>query len=367
MIQRTDSFQSLHVLRILGAPSKDPTITLRTYAKSILEAPEDQEHTLIGQRTPPPLPASIDDSPVPLPLDERRLLAKRKLRLQRELLQAARSGDHLDVSVLLGEGAETEWSDDNEGMTALLFAAQYGHLRVAELLIEAGADIEAKYEAFGSHEKIRFERGRTPLIWAAAGLDCPRTQERMCRLLLDKGANVNARNFDARTALQEAAMSARLHHIDPRATMELLLQRGAYVNAYSVNGWTALMECGYYGKKELAELLLVHGAHVDGKPGQDDPSMNSNPDLNGKPYETPLFLCAKLSWNEELICLLLNKGADIESKNKDGKTMQELASDAKRGVVLDELDRVRELRQNGAEVYERDDRVMKIVQPRDAY
>ena len=346
MIQGTDS-PSLHVLRILGAPSKDPASTLRTYAKSILESTEDQENTLIGQRTPSPLPGSVDDSPGPLSLDERRLLAKRKLRLQRELLHAARTGDYLDVSLLLGEGAELEWTDENEGMTALLFAAQYGHLRVAELLIEAGADIEARSEAFGDEWTIRCENGRTPLIWAAAGRDCPRMQERMCRLLLDKGADVNARSSTARTAVQEAGMSTRYHNIDPRATIELLLQRGAYINAYDVNSWTALTECGFYGKKELAEFLLAHGAHVDGKPGQDDPSMRTNPDLNGKPHRTPLVVCAAWSWCEDLICLLLDKGADIEAKNKDGKTMQELATDAKRGVVLDELERVRKLRQNG--------------------
>ncbi len=51
-------------------------------------------------------------------------------------------------------------------------------------------------------------------------------------------------------------------------------------------------------KLELAELLLAHGAHVDGKPGQDDPATDSNPDLKGKPHETPLIVCAEWSWNE---------------------------------------------------------------------
>ena len=302
---------------------------------------------MVGPRTPSPLPDSINDPPAPLPPDERLLLAKKKLQLQQELLQAARGGNYLRVSVLLGEGAETDGTDENEGMTALLLAAKYGHLRVAKILVEAGANIEAESEAFGDEWAIRSEKGRTPLIWAAAGRDCPRMQERMCRFLLDKGAEVNARNFSGRTALQEAAMSASFPNTDPHATMELLLQRGAYVNAYDITGWTALTECGLYGKLKLAELLLLHGAHVDGKPGHDDPSMISNPDLNGGPHESPLVVCAQWSWNEALICLLLEKGADIEGKDKDGKTMQELASDAKRGadaklgvvlgVVLDQI------------------------------
>ncbi len=350
----SDTLPSLHVLRVLGGPYKDPAETLRTYAKSILEAPEGRERTSVDQRKPPLLPSSLNDPPSPLPLDERRLLAKKKLRLQRELLQAARGGDYLDVSLLLGEGAETEWMEENEGMTALHFAAQYGHTRVAELLIEAGADIEAKSDAFGDDWIIRTEKGRTPLIWAAAGRDCHRKQERMCKFLLDKGADVNARNVFARTPLQEAAMSVRYHNIDPRATMESLLKCGAQVNAYDMNNWTALTECALYGKKEVAELLLANGAQVDGKSGDDGPVIDSNPDLKGKPYETPLVVCAEWSWNEELICLLLDRGADIESKNRNGKTIADLASDAKRGIILDKLDKVAKLRRTEFEASDKE-------------
>ncbi len=308
----------------------------------------------MDQRTPSSLPSSTSDPPSPLPLDERRFLARKKLRLQRELLQAARGGYELDVSLLLVEGAETEWTEETEGMTALHLAAKYGHLRVAELLLEAGADIEATSDAFGNEFIVRTEKGRTPLIWAAARHDCQRMQKRMCNFLLDNGANVNARNVSGRTALQEAAMSARYDYIDPRATLELLLTRGAHINAYDMYGWTALTECGLYGKKEVAELLLAHGAQVDSKPGKDDPSTESNPDMEGQSYVTPLVTCTDWIWNEELICLFLDKGADIESKNKHGKTIAELASDAKREVVLDHLDRVNRLRRSEFKVGEKE-------------
>ena len=268
-------------------------------------------------------------------MNECRLLAKKKQRLQRTILQAARNGDDLDVSVLLAEGAETERTEENEGKTALKIAAQHGRVRVAELLFEAGADIEARCDAFGGHWELATEKGRTPLIWAASARDCPRMQERMCRLLLDRGADVDARNNHARTALQEVAMSVRFNNIDPRGTLELLLQRGAHINAYDKGSWTALTECAFYGLKEAAELLLANSAHVDGKPGKDDPASDSNPDLEN--HESPLVVCARQSWNEDLICLLLEKGADVNSKNQDGKTMQELATAAKRGVILDAL------------------------------
>ena len=319
---------SLNVLRILGGSSGDPARTLRTYAESILETKVGPESTLVGPTDKvAPLFDSAKDSTPPLSLDDRRLLVKKKLRLQRELLQVARGGDYLDVSLLLGEGVETEWTEETEGMTALHFAAKYGHIRVAKLLLEAGADIEAKCDAFGDEWIVRSEKGRTPLVWAAAGRDCPSMQESMCSFLIEMGADVNVRNVSARTPLQEAAMSQRYDGIDPAPTIDLLIKHGAKVNAYDVNGWTALTECAAYGNMELVEVLLAHGACVDGKPGEDGVANDGNPNLEAKTHETPLVACAKMSEDEELISLLLDRGADPDIKDKEGKTIADFVSD----------------------------------------
>ena len=212
------------------------------------------------------------------------------------------------------------------------------------MLLEAGADIEAGSDAWGDNWIVHTEKDRTPLIWAATGRNCLRMQERMCRFLLEKGADVNARNVFNRTAFQEAARSVRYNEYDPRLAMETLLAQGAYVNAHEKNIWTALTECGHYGRLDVAELLLTYGAQVDGRPGPDEPANESNPDLTGRPEETPLVVCAEWSWNEEMIVLLLDKGADLEGKNKEGKTMAELAIDAERGIVLEKLKEVGKMR-----------------------
>ena len=324
------------MLRLLGESSTskpDPARTLRSYAGSVLEGHD--ETTLVGKRTPSPLPHPSPEPATPIGLDERRLLARKKLRLQRDLLQAAQGGDYLDVSILLGEGVEVDWMEEAQGMTALHLAAQHGHLKIAEMLLEAGADIEARSDAFGNEWIVRTEKGRTPLIWAATGRGNPRMQERMCRLLLEKGADVNARSVSYRTALQEAAMSVRNPGVDPRSTFELLIKNGAYVNAFDAKGWTALTECGLWGQKELGELLLAHGAHVDAEPSPNDPAARSNPCLTTDEHiPSPLVKCGEWSWNEELISLLLEKGASPHTLDEKENTLRQLAEKANRENVI---------------------------------
>jgi ankyrin repeat protein len=55
------------------------------------------------------------------------------------------------------------------------------------------------------------------------------------KLLLDKGANVNARNAVAETALTHASQKGNTEIV------KLLLSKGADVNAKDDAGWTALM------------------------------------------------------------------------------------------------------------------------------
>ena len=73
---------------------------------------------LASRRIPSPVPSdSSEPGGSSLPFDERRVYAKKKMRLQRSLLQAARGGDYIDVDLILREGAEADWMDENEGMT----------------------------------------------------------------------------------------------------------------------------------------------------------------------------------------------------------------------------------------------------------
>eukprot|EP00033_Pygsuia_biforma_P001155 GCRY01001312.1.p2 GENE.GCRY01001312.1~~GCRY01001312.1.p2 ORF type:complete len:178 (+),score=27.52 GCRY01001312.1:2679-3212(+) len=107
----------------------------------------------------------------------------------RTALQGAAAFGHDPlVRLLLQWGAELE-ARDVRGCTALHWAAQCGHLPTATLLLEQAADIEA-----------RSEKDFTALHYAAMENHLP-----IVRLLVEQGANIEARNTFGKTACDYAA------------------------------------------------------------------------------------------------------------------------------------------------------------------
>jgi ankyrin repeat protein len=92
------------------------------------------------------------------------------------------------ASALLAHKAEVD-SRDDDGMTPLLVAALSGHREMAALLLDHGADVEARDAAGGA----------TPLYQAAAW-----GRTAVIELLIARGADVNARNRAGKTPLAAA-------------------------------------------------------------------------------------------------------------------------------------------------------------------
>ncbi|XP_053312424.1 M-phase phosphoprotein 8 [Spea bombifrons] len=86
------------------------------------------------------------------------------------------------------------------------------------------------------------------MMAAAAG------QDDLLRLLIKKGAKVNAKQKNGTTALIHAAEKNYL------TTVALLLEAGAYVNVQQASGETALMKACKRGNSDIARLLIEHGA-----------------------------------------------------------------------------------------------------------
>jgi serine/threonine-protein phosphatase 6 regulatory ankyrin repeat subunit B len=72
--------------------------------------------------------------------------------------------------------------------------------------------------------------------------------------LIEKGADVNARNNGGSTALMRASYRGR------QDIVQLLIEAGADVNVQDNEGWTALMFASGMGHTEVAQVLIEAGA-----------------------------------------------------------------------------------------------------------
>lgn len=148
---------------------------------------------------------------------------------------AVKWGHEAMVEVLLEGGADTE-AKDQEGMTQLCWAAFHGREAVVQLLLERGADIETK----GFLD-------RTPLSRAAE-----LGHEAVAKLLLERGADIEAKDFSRLTPL---ALAAEWGH---ESVVKLLLEGGADSKVKDSLGITPLMwaaENGHGRHKAAAEIV----------------------------------------------------------------------------------------------------------------
>jgi ankyrin repeat protein len=108
--------------------------------------------------------------------------------------QAARNGHDELVASLLERLAEVGAKKPN-GFTSLMASAQGGHVRVAELLIDASAAVSDT---------------RTDDGWTSLMLSCQNGHEQVAALLIDRRADVHQSLASGWTALMAAAQNGRV-------------------------------------------------------------------------------------------------------------------------------------------------------------
>lgn len=128
--------------------------------------------------------------------------------LEKEIIKAAKSGATLRIKELLAQDESLVSAKDTDGSTPLHCATWKGHPSVVELLLNHGADVNARNN--NDHW------GTTPLHAAA--------------------------------------------HANQRAIAELLIAHGADIHATNLNGRTPLAETEFHKAKPVANLLKQHGA-----------------------------------------------------------------------------------------------------------
>jgi hypothetical protein len=121
-------------------------------------------------------------------------------------------------------------------------AAKQGNIRTITELLNAGADVN-------SRDALNFND--TPLTFAALY-----GKTDVAKLLIERGANIEARNRFG-TPLYHAA--GRCH----TKTIELLIEKGADINSINWRGASPLSAAARYCSTETAKLLIEKGADVD--------------------------------------------------------------------------------------------------------
>ena len=279
-------------------------------------------------------------------------------------------------------------SKDQRESTPLMYAAAYGSIDAMQLLLGAGADVNAK-NTFdvtalmwcandfakvrllvekGANVNVRSKQGRTPLLIAAAHDGNSQT----VKLLIDKGADVSVRDHSvdgSRSRKFESSALLDATDANDTASVRLLIEKGADVNAKNLIGDTPLMNAAGHGNLEVMKMLLAKGADVNAVDAAEGLRVKNGPIALGS--YTPLLFAvtyggedavkllldagAKVNVqdargmtplmmaiatdrvNVRVVRLLLDKGADLKIKSKDGETAVDWAKKFNYPPVLDAL------------------------------
>jgi ankyrin len=163
-------------------------------------------------------------------------------------------------------------------------------LRIAEMLLEAGANPNAQLKLSPPFRNIGNDRGldgmlttgATPLLRAAKGLDAP-----AIRVLLAKGARLDLANSRGMTPVMAAAGLGSVdadtrgfylsEDVERRAieSLTLLLAAGADINAKDSRGLTPLHEAARWGWNDVVRFLVEHGADLNARDNRGNTPVDS--------------------------------------------------------------------------------------------
>lgn len=206
------------------------------------------------------------------------------------LIQAAKEGNLLEVERILAENDTLANASDENGVTAVMWAAYHGHPEIAQRIVR--------------------EKGGMSLFEAAILGDLDGVAA-----ALQSGQAVDSLSADGFTALGFAA------YFGHREVAGFLLEQGADPNQVSQNGLRAapLHSALSGGHVDLAHDLLERGA---------DPALAA-----GEGW-VPLHYAADLG-DAEMTAALLERGATPYVHNEAGQSPVDLAMDAGHEHIAD--------------------------------
>jgi ankyrin repeat protein len=226
------------------------------------------------------------------------------------VIEAARNGDRAALRTLIEKKANLN-QPDADGATALHWAAYRDDLESVDLLVTAGANVNAANDL-----------GATPL-WNASTNGVA-----VAKRLLDAGANPNLALLAGETPLIAAARAGQA------GVVELLLAKGANANARGPRGQTALMWAVSGRHPAVVKALLAYRADVHARsaewkemvavPPHGLPQYNKIISQGG---DTALLFAARVG-DLESAKLLVGAGANVNDADAWGVSATAMAAHA---------------------------------------
>jgi ankyrin repeat protein len=245
------------------------------------------------------------------------------------LHQAVKSGRADLVALLLNIlGPEALEASSPDCATPFMLAAGREHLAVMKLLLERGADINA---AFSSGETVLHAAAMTGKA------------EALALLLQQPGAPVHVLNSDGQTPLQTAAHESA-------ACVQLLLEAGADVRVVTPKGCTVWHAAASNKLPDVMQLLLEHGGAADliDAPAEQCECCGPMTSLmrcqqqahaalllaaGADPFRTTangdtcLHIGGRHGHAAPVMCLLIKAGVDVNAVNHQGQTAAKVADE----------------------------------------
>ena len=157
------------------------------------------------------------------------------------LIQAVESGDFMAVTMAIASGEDVNQLDEN-GRSALMYAAFNGLVEIIVILISSDADVNQLSGA-----------GTNPLDYA-----CKNGQMEAAKLLIGHEAKM----IEGEVSLMFACDTGN------EEMVSFLLKQGIDANMKQETGMTPLIQASWKGYVSIVRILIENGADVNFKPGR---------------------------------------------------------------------------------------------------
>lgn len=251
------------------------------------------------------------------------------------LWQFSKEGDCETVKSLLDQGASPDISPENAPLSV---AARGGYLHIVELLLGAGASVNAKSTASADNTPLADAAMKghfkivQRLIEAESALDSVNAErntplllaifhrfEDIALLLIESGADVRVVDRMGFLAIHRASIAGLL------GVVKTLCERlPLQMNFDGHDGWTPITEAAYHGQTAVVSYLIDIGADADIR------GLTNN--RGGAIHR------AVQSGHAEVVRLLVERGrVDVESRDAEGKTALQLAAQHNKIEIVETL------------------------------